>query len=123
MIFFELFSRAPEIVRLSAGQKLFCEGDHGSEMYVLIRGQASVSIGGRALEALQPGNIVGEMALISAATRSATVTASEDCEFVVVNEARFHELVRQHPEFALHVMRTLTERLRRADLSLHSAAT
>ncbi len=115
MIFFELFSNAPEIIHVPANQTLFREGDHGSTMYVLIRGSAEIVIGGRLMEVLLPGNIVGEMSVVSPGPRSATVTASEDCEFVAIDEHRFNELVRQAPDFALKVMRALTERLRRTD--------
>ena len=118
MVFFELFSKAPEIVRVPRGAVLFREGAPGAAMYVLILGQASVAIGGRELEILTPGAIVGEMAIVSPGPRSATVTASDDCEFVEIDGRRFNELVRQVPEFALQVMRTLSERLRRADFAL-----
>jgi CRP-like cAMP-binding protein len=118
MLFFELFSNAPEIVDIPADEALFCEGDHGSTMYVLIRGKAEVSVGGRLMEVLQPGNIVGEMSIVSPGPRSATVTASEDSEFVIIDEHRFNELVRHAPDFALKVMRTLTDRLRRTDAIL-----
>jgi len=118
MVFFELFSKAPEIVRVPRGAVLFREGEPGAAMYVLILGQASVAIGGRELEILTPGAIVGEMSIVSPGPRSATVTACDDCEFVEIDGRRFNELVRQVPEFALQVMRTLSERLRRADCAL-----
>ncbi len=118
MIFFELFSRAPEIVRVAAGQTLFCEGDIGSTMYVLILGRAEIVVAGRVMEVLMPGNIVGEMSMVSPGPRSATVTAGEACEFVAIDSQRFNELVRQVPDFALEVMRTLTDRLRRTDAAL-----
>ncbi len=118
MVFFELFSKAPEIVRVPRGAVLFREGEPGAAMYVLILGQASVAIHGCELEILTPGAIVGEMSIVSPGPRSATVTASDNCEFVEINARRFNELVRQVPEFALQVMRTLSERLRRADFAL-----
>jgi len=118
MVFFELFSRAPEIVRVARGEVLFREGEPGEAMYVLVLGQASVSLGGRELEVLLPGGIVGEMSIVSPGPRTATVIAAADSEFVEIDVRRFHELVRQVPEFALQVMRTLSERLRRADGAL-----
>jgi len=118
MMFFELFSNAPEIIDIPAGQPLFNQGDHGSTMYVLLRGQAEVVIGNHLLEVLEPGNIVGEMSIVAPGPRSATVRASEHCEFVIIDEQRFNDLVRQAPGFALKVMRILTERLRRADATL-----
>lgn len=118
MIFYELFSNAPEIIHIPAGQALFREGDHGSTLYVLIRGAAEIKIGSRQMEVLLPGNIVGEMSMVSPGPRSASVTARVDCEFVAIDECRFKDLVRQVPDFALKVMRTLTDRLRRTDATL-----
>jgi CRP-like cAMP-binding protein len=122
MIFFELFSNAPEIITIPAGQPLFREGEQGRTMHVLIRGAAEITIGSHLLEVLLPGHIVGEMSVVSPGPRSATVTATEDCEFVAIDEHRFNELVRQAPDFALKVMRTLTERLRRTDASVRPGA-
>jgi len=115
MVFFELFSNDPSIVSVAAGAALFVEGDTGPAMYVLTVGSAEVFVKNRLVETLAPGSIVGEMGLISPSTRTATVVASTDCEFVEIDEARFHDLVAQTPHFALNVMRVMAERLRRAD--------
>lgn len=112
MVFFELFSNAPEIIELKAGATLFREGEAGSTLYVLTIGTADVMIGNRVVETLQPGNIIGEMALVDPAPRAATVIAVSDCEFVEVDDKRFNYLVQQTPFFALKVMRVLSERLR-----------
>jgi CRP-like cAMP-binding protein len=55
------------------------------------------------------------MGIVSPGPRSATVVATTDCEFVAVDEKRFHYLVQQTPFFATQVMRVLAERLRSAN--------
>ena len=112
MVFFELFSNAPDIIKVSAGAALFREGEDGTTLYVLTIGTAEVMIGNRVVETLQPGNIIGEMALVDPAPRAASVIAVTDCEFVEVDDKRFNYLVQQTPFFALKVMRVLSERLR-----------
>ncbi len=112
MVFFELFSNAPDIVQVKAGATLFREGEVGTALYVLTIGSADVVIGNRIVETLRPGNIIGEMALVDSAPRAATVIALSDCEFVEVDDKRFNYLVQQTPYFALKVMRVLSERLR-----------
>jgi CRP-like cAMP-binding protein len=57
--------------------------------------------------------VIGEMALIDTKARSATVVAKTDCRLVPINEKRFLVLVHETPIFALLVMKTLAERLRR----------
>jgi len=112
MVFFELFSNAPDIIKVNAGAALFREGEDGATLYVLTIGTAEVVIGNRVVETLQPGNIIGEMALVDPAPRAASVIAVTDCEFVEVDDKRFNYLVQQTPFFALKVMRVLSERLR-----------
>lgn len=112
MVFFELFANNPDIVRVAAGQPLFSEGDDGHRMFVLATGTAEVIINNRVVEQLQHGNIVGEMGIVSPGPRSATVVATNDCEFVAIDEKRFNYLVQQTPFFATQVMRVMAERLR-----------
>lgn len=115
MVFFELFSHNPTIVRVPAGQTLFREGDEGHMMYVLASGKADIIVANRVVETLQHGSIVGEISLVAPGPRSATVLAGEDCEFVAIDEQRFQFLVQQTPYFATQVMRVMAERLRRTN--------
>ncbi|HEX3498516.1 MAG TPA: cyclic nucleotide-binding domain-containing protein, partial [Stellaceae bacterium] len=79
---------------------------------VVRSGTVRVSTGTTELERLGPGSILGEMALIEATPRSATVTAISDCEIALIDRQRFLFLVQQTPSFALNVMRVLSHRLR-----------
>lgn len=115
MVFFELFSHNPTIIKIKAGVALFQEGDEGRMMYVLATGNADVFVGNRVVEKLQHGSIVGEISIVLPGPRSASVVASTDCEFVEVDEKRFPFLVQQTPFFAIQVMRVMAERLRRTN--------
>lgn len=115
MVFFELFANNPDIIRIAAGQPLFSEGEEGHRLFVLTTGKAEIIVNNRVVEAIQHGNIVGEMGLVSPGPRSATVVALTDCEFVAIDEKRFQYLVQQTPFFAMQVMRVLAERLRAAN--------
>jgi CRP/FNR family cyclic AMP-dependent transcriptional regulator len=114
----ELFHHETDLRQLSAGTTLFREGDTGDLMYVLLSGSAEISVGGRVVETAQAGAIVGEMAMIDDGARSATVVAKNDCKFVPIDRRRFNFLVQQTPNFALHVMRVIANRLRRTDAIL-----
>ena len=112
MVFFELFANNPSIIRIPAGKPLFSEGEEGHLMFVLTTGSAEVIINNRVVETLKPGNIVGELGIVLAGPRSASVIALTDCEFVAIDEKRFQFLVQQTPFFATRVMRVMAERLR-----------
>ena len=108
----EFMMHQTDVLVLSAGDTLFSEGDAGDSMYVLLSGQADVMLRGKLVETLTSGSIVGELALIDDAPRSASVVAREDCNLIAINAARFRTLTRENPDFALHVMRAMADRLR-----------
>jgi signal transduction histidine kinase len=110
-----------------AGEFLFAEGDPGSEMYVVDSGRVAVIKGGQGeptvvLAYYGPGDIIGEMALISHGARSASVMAVEDTTLRVVSRDRFEHLVADDPDFRAGLMSMLVERLRRASEALGAAA-
>ena len=88
MVFFELFSHNPTMIKIQAGHALFLEGDEGHMMFVLASGTADIIINNRVVETLQHGSIVGEVGIVLPGPRSASVVASTDCEFVAVDEKR-----------------------------------
>lgn len=116
MLFFDLFRHDPEFIEIPAGEVLFREGDPGETMYVLIEGNADITIVGMLFEKCVPGTFVGEMAVIDGSPRYATVTARTDCRFAVINKKRFHFLVDESPSFAIDVMRVMALRLRKCGL-------
>jgi CRP/FNR family cyclic AMP-dependent transcriptional regulator len=101
--------------RFVAGDVIFAEGDKGDAMYVIRSGEVAIERGGHVMETLGPGGIFGEMALIDGSPRSATVRAKTDCVVAPINEKSFLFLVHETPFFAVAVMRTLADRLRRMD--------
>jgi len=110
-----LFVDANNVQEFQANSTIFVEGTPGNVMYVVLEGEVELLVRSQALEVAGPGDIVGEMALIDAKPRSATTRAKSDCRLAPVDERRFLFLVHEHPFFALHVMRVLTDRLRRMD--------
>jgi CRP/FNR family transcriptional regulator, cyclic AMP receptor protein len=117
----ELFRFKTGLVSVPAGQPRFRAGESGDHMYVLMEGDAAVMVGDTVVERAVPGALLGELALIEQAVRSATVMATTDCQFLPIDARRFQFLVQQTPNFALHVMRTMADRLRRVDLLLLEA--
>lgn len=97
----------------AAGEVIFAAGERGNTMYLVRSGVVVIERGGKVLETLESGGIFGEMALIDGSPRSATAKAKTDCIVAPLNEKTFLFLVHETPYFAIAVMRTLTDRLRR----------
>jgi CRP-like cAMP-binding protein len=81
-------------------------------MYVVKLGSLQVLDGNYVYETVSAGDIIGEMALVDGARRSATVRALVPSTVIPVDERRFLFMVQQTPFFALRVMRVLTARVR-----------
>ena len=99
--------------QFKAGEVVFAEGDEGDKMYVIRSGEVEILRGGHVVETLAPGGIFGEMALIDGSPRAATARAKTACDVAPITEKSFLFLVHETPFFAIAVMRTLAERLRR----------
>lgn len=95
------------------GDPIFSVGDPGTAMYVVKSGDVDIMVGDKVLATVGPGGIFGEMALVDGDPRSANAVARSQCEVVPVDERAFTFLISETPHFALQVMRTLVERLRR----------
>jgi CRP-like cAMP-binding protein len=113
-----LFRNATDTRPFAAGATIFREGEEGHEMFVIRNGLVEILLHDHVVATLSEGEIFGEMALIDTHPRSATARAKEDCTLVPVDERRFTFLIQQTPQFGLHVMRILAERLRKADQKL-----
>lgn len=101
-----------------AGDVLARQDERGSEMLVLVSGAARVDRDGTELAILGPGDVVGELSLIDDQPRSATVTATEDCEILVMHRNDFKSLMSEVPGFTAKVLESVTQRLREADQRL-----
>jgi CRP/FNR family cyclic AMP-dependent transcriptional regulator len=110
-----IFRHSPDARDIEAGEVLFDQGDSGDAMFAVVEGNIELSLNGTILEDVGPGGILGEMALINSAPRTARATARTAARIVSVDQHRFTYLVQEHPTFAIQVMRVMAERLRRAD--------
>lgn len=115
------FKGARNLISIQAGIPLFNEGEAGKTMYVLMEGTAAVMVAGQVIEVARPGALLGEMAVVDASVRSATVIARSACRLLSINSAQFDLLVRESPEFARHVMIVIAGRLRRMNQRLVEA--
>ena len=106
------FQNAEDFETFAAGQTIFNQGDPGTVMYVIKKGEVELQIKDRIFTTLGAGGILGEMALIDNQPRSLTAIAKTECQVVPVDQKRFNFLVQQNPFFAVEVMKIMSERLR-----------
>ena len=108
----ELFSDWEDIVKYGARTVVFSERDSADVMYVIISGQAELTLRGEPIGAECEGGMLGEMAMITSGNRSATATTLTKVKLARVNRDQFRVLVDENTDFAFHVMAVLANRLR-----------
>lgn len=99
----------------SAGDILFREGEKGTEFFVIKTGRVRVDQRGEKIRELGAGDWFGELALLDRGPRSATVTALEKLELLVVNELEFSSLIDEVPGLAHQLLATIAVRLRESE--------
>jgi predicted acylesterase/phospholipase RssA/CRP-like cAMP-binding protein len=97
---------------------LFSQGDAGDAFYIVVSGKLQASVQSSADEktfvsVVTPGQFVGEMALLTAQPRSATVTALENSELLCLTKSAFDNLERKHPNLLSALAGQLLPRFQR----------
>ncbi|MFN0079599.1 MAG: Crp/Fnr family transcriptional regulator [Prosthecobacter sp.] len=110
----QIFADPANIRSFVQGAVIFQAGDDAGEMFVVHTGEVDIVINGEVVETIGPDGFFGEMSLIDDSVRSADAVARSDCRLLPVNRHHFLFLVNETPLFALHVMKGMADRLRRA---------
>ena len=109
-----VFSASDETRHVPAGTVIFDEGAMGDEMFGVITGKVELRVEDGRSFIIGPDDTFGEMALVDSTYRSATAVAVEDTTLAVIDKKTFLFLVGMTPTFALQVMSSLSDRLRKA---------
>lgn len=104
---------------LATGEAAVREGDPGDSFFLLARGRVQVSRGGNGLAQLEEGAIFGEMALLAAAPRAATVTAAEPSDVLVFGRDALTAAAKELPVIAAALERFMRQRLVNRLLDTH----
>jgi CRP-like cAMP-binding protein len=87
------------------------QGEWGREMMVVLEGRLKIERGGRVVDEVGSGGVVGEMALLAEGPRNATVTLLTDSKLLVVANREFHALMDELPSVRSQVYEGLAQRL------------
>jgi CRP/FNR family transcriptional regulator, cyclic AMP receptor protein len=93
------------------GKVLIREGERGRQFFIVIEGNVSVSMKGRNVPIKGGTEFFGEIALLSNAPTTATVTTTSPVHALVVAGHRFKKLIETSPGIQLKILHSLAERL------------
>jgi CRP-like cAMP-binding protein len=101
--------------RYAPGAVIAEEGEAGKTFIVIETGHVTVTVHGREVGRLGPGDAFGEMALIDKSARSATVKADTEVHGYQLPVWSFRPLVESHPEMVWALLEALAQRVRDAE--------
>lgn len=120
----ERMCAAAEERSLADGEELFAEGDEGKQAYVIKHGQLEIlkSSGGREVQIAvrNPGEVIGEMALLEEAPRMASVRARGDSVVIGIRKEHFDQLT-ESPGAMRTMLLSITRRLRETEAMLRQS--
>lgn len=120
----DLLERAT-LFAMKKGDVLLHQGDHGDYLIILLDGTIRVSMvasNGREiiLDYLEPGSVIGEIALLDGGERTASVTAVGEGQYLKLGAKAFREVLEKHPSVAWRLLREMARRLRNANNTIES---
>lgn len=104
-------SRFGTPVEVTAGTRITIEGTLGQQAVVIVEGKASVSRNGEIVATVGPGDIVGEIALLSGEPRTATVITDTDATVYALSPRDFRSLMTRCPALERRVASNAVRRI------------
>ncbi len=127
---------SPELVKVAAlanirlvaaREVVVAQGEPAAALFAIARGRLKVVSSGpdgrdAALGIMGEGEVFGEVALIDGGARSATCTALEPCDLIVIERLQFLQLLDDSPSISVKLLHVLAQRLRRLSQRSEDAA-
>ncbi len=101
-----------EEVYLEANTNLFSKGDSGNCMYFIYSGSIKIHDGDHTLAVLGENEIVGELSVLDAESRSASATTIQECLLLKLEQEPFYEILMSNADILKGILKTLCKRLR-----------
>ena len=96
-------------VTFAPGTRFITEGQMDDDAYLIVSGEADVSVRGRPVGRRGPGDVIGEVAAVTARPRTASVTAVTAVEVLVLTRGVLRGLMQRFPNFASVMARAMSQ--------------
>jgi len=121
----ELLANATQEVRYKKGEIVISSEEIGSTFFIVKSGKVKVTaeaLGRKeiVLSILHPLAFFGEMSILDGEPRSATITALEDTNLIMIEREVFLRILHHYPQITIKILTILCQRLRRADELIQS---
>jgi CRP/FNR family transcriptional regulator, cyclic AMP receptor protein len=110
-----LAGRTDDVV-VKANQTLITQGSPSDTFYVLLDGEATVSVDGKPRPALHAGDFFGEIGMLDRGPATATVVTATPVRAMVMSHSQFRDAIKSSDSLLSGVIATMAKRLRRDSL-------
>lgn len=111
----DLLLRQADHLRYPARYRVVREGTQGEEFWLVVEGEVTVQRGGVDVATLGPGDYFGELSVIDAAPRDATIVSATPVELMVIGRQRFWSVIEHSPHLMRKLLVGLARRLHEMD--------
>jgi CRP-like cAMP-binding protein len=103
------------VQKLRAREELCHKGEPGTQVYLISKGRlkamtTSAEGDDVVFSIMAPGEVCGELALLCGGRRTATISAIDDSELIVLDRREFLPFLKTHPEAAIKLLEVLADR-------------
>jgi len=107
------------------GDVILVEEEAGQTLFIILKGTVKItrtSDEGREviLTMLKSGDFFGELSLLDGKERSATVTAMEVSELLMLRRSEFLLLIEKYPQISIELLKVLADRIRKCDAQIEN---
>lgn len=106
-----------EVGDYMAAHSIVRQGEPGDAFYVVLTGQAAVTVGKKFVGRVLPGDHFGEIAVLDGGPRSATVTSETAMTLLILRREEFLKALREDQDLSAHMMAELAGMFRRVSNS------
>ncbi|MFA8433320.1 MAG: ATP-binding protein [Marinifilaceae bacterium] len=92
---FEALSNVVAVEQFQSGELVFCKGDAGGAVYIILKGQVQIHDGGHIFIELGPGKCFGEYSIVETETRSASATVKEQTTLIKCTQENIRAVERK----------------------------
>ncbi|MGD1863514.1 MAG: Crp/Fnr family transcriptional regulator [Phormidesmis sp.] len=115
----EYYQKEDSPKTFAVGETIFNAGEVEEILYGVVKGEVELWVDGKLAEVIEEGDIFGEGAMVHKdRKRFETAIARTDCQLAFLDRQQFLFVVQQMPMFALELIKSYSDRLRRVKASL-----
>ena len=105
-------------VEIEPGETFIDEGDWGQDLLMIVAGQVRIHADGVEVTVMKPGDIIGEMALVSSAPHALSASAITHVDLLRIDKLDLDNILLNYPEIAKNMIDILSYQLRERTVEL-----